>query len=243
MISVILPTYNEAGNIAGVVTKVSDVLDEAGTRFEILVMDDNSPDGTAEMASSLSDRYPVRAHVRHGKRGLASAVLEGLRMAEGEICVVMDADLSHPPATIPMMVAPIEEGLCDMVIGSRYAPGGRCIAWPSWRRLSSRLAGLLAGGLTEVRDPTSGFMALRKGLLDHIFLDPVGWKIALEIMVRAQPRVREVPVTFSNRHKDRSKLSLETRIDYLHHLWRLYIYKYPSLKKLNFLIKHISSGW
>ncbi len=130
MISVILPTYNEAGNVAEAIIRIYEALRGVRVPLEVLVMDDRSLDGTAQEASRLSGTYPVRVHVRSGARELGAAVLEGLGMARGSICVVMDADLSHPADMIPELIAPIVEGRSDMAVGSRTlreasASGGR----------------------------------------------------------------------------------------------------------------------
>ena len=120
MISVILPTYNESENIKAIVPRIFDVLNNFGLEGEIIIVDDNSPDGTAEVATRLARDYPLRVHVRKNERGLATAVMKGFELASGDICVVMDADLSHPVEKIPEMIKPILEGKCDATVGSRY---------------------------------------------------------------------------------------------------------------------------
>ena len=179
MISVIIPTYREAENVRLIVPRVFHVLEQAGLKGEIVVVDDNSPDGTAETAWELARDYPVRVHVRRNERGLATAVMKGFELAEGGIVVVMDADLSHPVERIPAMVRPILEDRCDITVGSRYVSGGGCDHWPLSRKLISRSSGLMARGVAKLSDPTSGFMAVRKSVLDNAVLDPVGWKIVL----------------------------------------------------------------
>jgi len=226
LISVILPTYNEAPNIAQAVSATEAVFWENRMDGEIIVVDDDSPDGTAEMASRLAGRYPVRIHVRKGPRGLSRAVMEGFELARGEICVVMDADLSHPIDRIPAMVRPILEGACDITVGSRNIPGGGAAHWPFFRRMSSRAAGFLARGVTSLSDPTSGFMAIRRSKLNGVQLDPLGWKIVLEVVVKTGAKVVEVPIIFSDRQFGRSKLNARVEWDYLRHLGRLYISRY-----------------
>jgi len=229
MISIILPTYNEAENIKLIVPKMFQVLNGENIKIEIIIVDDNSPDGTADIAQKLAKKYPVRVHVRKNERGLATAIMKGFELAKGDICVVMDADLSHPVEKIPEMVKPILEGKCDATIGSRYVNGGGCENWPLIRRIVSKVAGLLARGITNLSDPTSGFMAIRKSLLNGIKLDPVGWKIVLEIIVKTNPRFIEIPIIFADRQEGKSKLGLRAQVDYLRHLWRLYCFKFPTI--------------
>ena len=124
MISVILPTFNETENIKHIVPAISRMFREEDMEGEIIVVDDNSPDGTADTASALADEHPVRVHVRRNERGLSKAVMEGFRLAEGDICIVMDADLSHPVEKIPALIEPILEDKCDATVGSRYIQGG-----------------------------------------------------------------------------------------------------------------------
>ncbi len=227
MISVILPTYNEARNIRRIIPAISKVFRDESIEGEVIVVDDDSPDGTASVALSLADSYPVKVHVRKRDRGLSRAVIEGFGLARGEVCVVMDADLSHPVERIPDMVRPILEGKCDATVGSRYVAGGGAQNWPLVRRIVSKGAGLLAKGLTTLSDPTSGFMAVRRGVLDRASLDPLGWKIVLEVVVKTRSRVMEIPIVFADRVEGQSKLGLKAQIDYLRHLGRLYAHRYP----------------
>jgi dolichol-phosphate mannosyltransferase len=227
MISIILPTYNEAPNLERIITALSNVLHLSDIPGEILIVDDNSPDGTAETAASMAGVYPVRVHVRKADRGLSKSVIEGFRLAKGEVCVVMDADLSHPVEKIPDMVRPILEGKCDATVGSRYVAGGGAQNWPLVRRMVSKGAGLLAKGVTALSDPTSGFMAVRKSVLEGASLDPLGWKIVLEVVVKTGSRVMEIPIVFEDRFKGKSKLGFKAQVDYLRHLGRLYSYRYP----------------
>ena len=226
-LSVILPTFNEAVNLGIIVPKISKVFREAGINGEIIVVDDDSPDGTATIASNLAGSYPVNVHVRKSGRSLSRAVIKGFGLAHGEICVVMDADLSHPVEKIPDMIQPILEGKCDVTVGSRYVLGGGAQNWPLLRRIVSKGAGLLAKGVTVLSDPTSGFMAVRRSLLDGVTLDPLGWKIVLEVVVKTRARVLDVPIIFADREEGESKLGLKAQVDYLHHLGRLYAYRYP----------------
>lgn len=227
--SIILPTYNEVENLNLIVPRISGVLEREGISFEVLVMDDNSPDGTAEAARNLSAKYPVRVHVRTKERGLATAVMKGFEISNGTVALVMDADLSHPVEKLPDMLRPILEGNCDATVGSRYIKGGDSDNWPFIRKVVSKGAGLLARGVTSMSDPTSGFMAIRRSILKGVELDPVGWKIVLEVLVKTDPALVEVPIVFTDRCKGESKLSLKTQLEYLRHLGRLYSFRYSSL--------------
>lgn len=229
MVSVILPTYNEAENIRLIVPKISKVLNDASITGEIVVVDDNSPDGTARVAQQLANQYPVRVHMRENERGLSSAVIKGFELANGEICIVMDADLSHPVEKIPEMIEPIIKGQSEASVGSRYVTGGGCNSWPLTRRVISKGAGLLARGVTRLSDPTSGFMAVKKDILTGIKFDPIGWKIVLEVIVKTNCCFKEIPIVFADRQFGKSKLDLRVQREYLLHLWKLYCYKYPSI--------------
>jgi dolichol-phosphate mannosyltransferase len=228
MISVILPAYNEAQNIQRIIIAITKVFLNEAIMGEIIVIDDNSPDGTASIASELAGSCPVKIYVRKTDRGLSRSIIEGFSRAQGDICLVMDADLSHPVEKIPDMIKPIIEGKCDATVGSRYVYGGGAQNWPLLRRIISRGAGLLAKGVTTLSDPTSGFMAVRKDKLEGVNLDPLGWKIVLEVIVKAKVRVLEIPIVFADRELGESKLGLRAQVDYLRHLGRLYSYRYPQ---------------
>ena len=227
MISVILPTYNEARSIKRIIPAITELFREKAIDGEIIVVDDDSPDGTASIASSLAGSYPVKVRVRKSDRGLSRAVIEGFGLAKGEICVVMDADLSHPVEKIPDMIRPILEGKCDATVGSRYVVGGGAQNWPLFRKIVSKGAWLLAKGVTGLSDPTSGFMAVRKSILEGAKLDPLGWKIVLEVVVKTKSRVTEIPIVFADRQEGKSKLGFKAQVDYLRHLVRLYAHRYP----------------
>ena len=227
MISVVLPTYNEVENIEEIIPRISNTLSDR--ELEIIVVDDDSPDGTAERARSLEEEYPVRVIHRKKERGLATAVMDGFAAAKGEICVVMDADLSHPVDKLPDMLEPIAKGEYEATIGSRYIPGGGCSNWSQIRQFISRGAGFLAVGLTKLSDPTSGFMAIRKELLNGKEFTPVGWKIVLEVITKTDAKFLEVPIVFADRYKGESKLTAQVQIQYLQHLWKLYDFKLPKV--------------
>jgi dolichol-phosphate mannosyltransferase len=223
-VTVVVPTYNERENLAPLARRVFDVLDPPET--ELLVVDDNSPDGTAAAAEALAQTYPVRCLVRRAERGLATAVIAGLQAAHGEIVVVMDADLSHPPESIPALVDHLRDPRVEMAIGSRFVAGGRVdLHWPLHRRLNSLVGRLLARPLTPVRDMMSGFFAVRRRDLRLTELRPVGYKIALELIVRHRWRnVVEIPISFTDRAAGQTKLNIAEQLRYLRHLARLYAF-------------------
>jgi dolichol-phosphate mannosyltransferase len=223
-VTVVVPTYNERENLGPLARRVFQVLDPRET--ELLIVDDNSPDGTALVADELAQSFPVRCMVRHGERGLATAVIAGLREARGELVVVMDADLSHPPEAIPRLLAAIGDPQVHMAIGSRFVAGGRVdLAWPLHRRLNSLVARGLARPLTRVRDMMSGFFCVRRREVDVARLAPIGYKIALELIVRHGWRhVVEIPIAFSDRAAGRTKLNVGEQVRYLRHLARLYTF-------------------
>jgi dolichol-phosphate mannosyltransferase len=155
--------------------------------------------------------------------------MKGFELARGEICVIMDADLSHPVDKIPEMINPIVQGNCEATVGSRYIDGGDFENWSLIRKIVSKGSGILALGLTKLSDPTSGFMAIRKSVLEGIKLDPIGWKIVLEVIVKTNSRFKEIPIVFTARQFGKSKLDFRVQKEYLLHLWRLYLYKYPNI--------------
>lgn len=233
-VSVVIPTYCEAENLPELVPLVTKALDEAGLVAEIIVVDDNSPDDTPEVCDRLAQDYPLRLLVRETDRGLSSAVIHGLRRARGEVLVVMDADLSHPPEKVPELVAAITEDSADFVIGSRYVPGGKTDEdWGLFRWLNSKVATWLAMPLTAARDPMAGFFALQRSTFASASsLDPIGYKIGLELMVKSGcQRISEIPIRFRDRLHGESKLSLKEQINYLRHLRRLYVFKLGRLAK------------
>jgi dolichol-phosphate mannosyltransferase len=203
MLSVVVPTYNEAGSVTGLAERLHAAL---GRReWELVIVDDGSPDGTADTAAALAPRIPVNVVRRAGKAGLASAVIAGFAASRGDILVVMDADLSHPPETVPALVAAIEAG-AGLAVGSRYVPGGGVMDWPLQRQIVSRVACLMGNVLVPVRDATSGFFALRRSVIDGVTLNPIGFKIGFEVIARGRYKtVVEVPYTFRDRELGASK--------------------------------------
>lgn len=226
--SVVAPTFREAENLRALASRLQTALEAAGIEWELVLSDDDSGDGSEEIARDLGERMPVRMHVRRDRsRDLSRAVLDGIGLARADRLVVMDADLSHPPEAIPDLLAALDRG-ADMAVGSRYAPGGRVDgSWSRYRALNSRAATWLARPLTRCADPMSGFFALdRRRLPDAGRLHPIGYKIGLELMVRGELNVREVPIRFTDRRRGSSKLDWRRRADFLRHLHRLYLFRF-----------------
>ncbi len=227
LVSIVIPTYNERGRLADLVATLADTFVRQGVRGELVVVDDNSPDGTGALADELATRYPVRVVHRAGKLGLGTAVIEGFAAASAEVCGVMDADLSHPVDLLPRMLAPILAGEADFVIGSRYVPGGGTRNWPLGRLLMSRAACLMARPVTPVRDATSGFFLLRRSIADGVRIQAGGFKICLELLVRGRATsVLEVPYVFVGRTVGESKMNTKEAAGYLRQLYDLFRFKH-----------------
>lgn len=211
---VVIPTYQEAANIEDVLTKIRT----AAPDVSVLVVDDNSPDQTADIAQKMNERFgQIEVLRRAGKSGLGSAYRDGFRWGSEhgfEILVEMDADLSHDPAVVPALLRKIEDG-ADLVVGSRYIPGGAIPGWPAHRALLSRYGNTYARLLLGlgINDATSGFRAYRASLLDKIDLQAVradGYGFQIEMVyraVRAGGVLREIPITFVDRTEGESKMS------------------------------------
>ena len=224
-ISIVIPTYREAANVAVVVPRIASALEPSGRSFEILIVDDDSRDGVERVVADLAEGCRAELIVRTERRDLSLAVVEGLQRARGRVLVVMDADASHPPEKIPELLAALERAPTDLVLGSRFTAGGRTAHWGGSRRLNSWVATLLCRPLTGgVADPMAGFFALHRVTFDRADgLNPIGYKIGLELICRCPCRhVVEVPITFQNRARGESKLDLEQQARYLIHLDRLY---------------------
>lgn len=229
-VSIIIPTYREVANLKALVSRFVNVNFEDHP-FEVVLMDDNSQDGSVELVNQLREHHPwLRLIVRQAKRDLSQSIIDGFQAARYPVVITMDADLSHPPEVIPAMLAVLAKESIDMVIGSRYMNGGSSdLKWPLHRRLISRAAAFSACLLlrTKVHDPLSGFIAFRKSLLETgDALSPIGWKLGLEIMIKCRCRhIREVPIHFSQRYRGKSKLNVKISFDYLRHLFHLWCYK------------------
>src|SRR2546430_366631 len=206
-ISIIVPTLNEEENI---VPLVSEITACAVPFREILFVDDHSSDATPDKILALAGSWPIRLIEQDGAGpGLAGAIMSGARAAQGEILLVMDADLSHPADRIKDLVAPLFTGTADLVVGSRYVKGGSTPGWPVWRRVVSRTGALLAYPLTGLHDSMCGFFAIGRSRLLELAPQTSGFKIVFETMLRAHGtlRVREVPIVFRERAREIGRAS------------------------------------
>lgn len=222
--SIVVPTYNEAGGIERLIEALDAVFKANGLDGEIVVVDDNSPDGTGAIVDRLSARYPVRCLHRPGKLGLSSGVIEGWKFArpDSDALGAMDADFSHDPKVVVQMVRALENGY-DLAIGSRYVPGGGIENWPARRKITSLVAIALAKPLTRIRDITSGFFLVRRSAVEGVELDPIGFKIGLEVIAKARyKKAIEVPYVFTDRVAGSSKLNGNEVLNYLRQLGRIY---------------------
>jgi len=236
-VSLIIPTYNEKDNVRPLIEKLHSVL--AGYQYEVVFVDDNSRDGTIELVESLSAKYPVRIIVRKDVRGLATAVVDGFKYAQGQYFVVMDADLQHPPELIPNLLQALENG-ADMAIASRYISGGGMQNWSTSRKIISKGAIIITHILLPysraVKDITSGFFALKREVVEGVELKPIGWKILLETLYMGKSqKVVEVPFIFALRTKGTSKLNFKQQIEYLKHIWSLMCRKGEHWRFLKFI--------
>ena len=227
-VSIVVPTFREAANLPALARRVHAALSDRGIEWELVLADDDSDDASDAVVAELAQYLPVRMETRRETpRDLSRSVLFGIRRARFDRVVVMDADLSHPPERIIDLLRALDGG-CDMALGSRYAPGGGVDrAWSPWRFLNSRVATLLARPLVGCSDPMSGFFAIdRRTLPDPRTLQPIGYKIALELMVRGRLRVKEVPIGFRDRVRGKSKMGWRQQIDFLRHLYLLYVHRH-----------------
>ncbi len=240
-VSIIIPTFREAENLPLLLPRIAQTMRARGWNWEVIVVDDDSADGTEQTLHTLAETFPqLRWTIRKQDRGLSSAVLHGLGSARFPHLVVMDADLSHPPESIPALVDVLLNHQADFAVGSRYVPGGRTEDWSAFRWLNSAVATLLCKPLVgKLRDPMAGFFAIRRSVLENSdTLNPIGYKIGLELIVKCHLRqVTEVPIVFANRVHGESKLSLREQFRYLEHLSRLYDYQFPRASpRAKFLI-------
>jgi len=233
-VSIVVPTYREAENLPHLLARLSEAMDPFCGDYEILVVDDDSRDGTEQAVTAMAaEGVPVRLITRVDERGLSSAVLRGFAEARGDVLVCMDADLSHPPEVAPQLVQALRDG-ADFVIGSRYAPGGGTEAgWGLLRWVNSKGATLLARPFTKAKDPMSGFFCLSRERFESAdALNPIGYKIGLELIVKCGCKdVREVPIFFADRKHGQSKLTLGEQLRYIRHLRRLADYRFGAMSK------------
>jgi dolichol-phosphate mannosyltransferase len=223
--SFVIPTYNEAGGIERLLRGLNDLFVANNLDGEIIVVDDNSPDGTGAIVDRLSSELPVRCLHRPGKMGLSSGVIDGWKFARPESVALgaMDADFSHDINIVPQMVQALASGQYGLAIGSRYVKGGGITNWPARRIITSKVACWLARPLTNVKDITSGFFLVKREALEGVELDPIGFKIGLEVVAKAHyGRALEVPYVFTDRIVGESKLNQKEIFNYLKQLRKLY---------------------
>jgi dolichol-phosphate mannosyltransferase len=228
VISLVVPTYNERPNIETLVERSGTALASTREAFELIIVDDNSPDGTADAVRGLQATRPwLKLLVRENARDLSTAVVAGWRIALGDVLGCMDADLQHPPEVLQRLVKRLRTSGADIVIASRNVRGGGVSDWSLARRLVSWISTLLAafvlpGTLGEVRDPMSGFFLLRRPVLRGAVLNPTGYKILLEVLAKGDyTRAEEVPFVFEERAQGGSKIGSSTVLKYLVHLVRI----------------------
>ncbi|MDC0199489.1 polyprenol monophosphomannose synthase [Candidatus Nitrosopelagicus sp.] len=220
ILTILLPTYNEAATIQNMLEKIRINIPNNIT-YEIVIIDDNSPDGTSEIANSYFEKsgneIKHNVYIRKNERGLSSAVIKGMEIANGKYVLVMDSDFSHPPEMINEMYNEIMNKNLDIVIGSRYVKGGKFEGWPFSRRFMSRLANLIPKfvlGL-KVNDSMSGLFLIKKELVDGISFKAIGYKILLEILVKTKgSKIHELPYTCKNRKEGISKFNFSIINDY-----------------------------
>ena len=246
LLSIIIPTYKEAGNIKNLVEEILEYCDRDS--LEILVVDDNSQDGIDEQIRLLYEQgINITLLQRLENRGLATAVKFGMNRANGKYLVCMDADLSHPPAVIPKMIQVLEDQRdVEVVVGSRYVDeGGFAGQWNQYRQWNSKISTMLANLVIHdlgVKDPMSGYFCIRQEVyLRAAYIKPIGYKILLELLVKCGcSRVVEVPITFRERAKGESKLNLREQMNYLNHLSRLFDFSHPQWSAaLKYLIVNV----
>ncbi len=228
-VSIILPTYNESQNILNVLRSIKESLPNS-MKAQTIVVDDNSPDGTGRIVEEyLKKTRSIANHTieiihRKAKTNLSSAILHGIKHAQGDTVVVMDSDFSHPPQIIPKLLDAVRHR-CDIAVASRYIRGGHIDGWPVKRRLLSMFGTAIAkhGLGIKVKDPMSGFFAFRRNLLDDIAFEGIGFKVLMEMLVKVRgARIAEIPYTFRDRQSGNSKMSGDVVKDYCKSVWNLY---------------------
>jgi dolichol-phosphate mannosyltransferase len=226
--SLTVPTYNEGENLRELIAQVTATLDERyGGRYEIIIVDDNSTDDTQQVMSELMAAYPqLKFMVRTSERGLATAVVRGWQAAAGAVFGVMDGDLQHPVAVLPNLLKAVEDG-SDVVVASRYVEHGGVGDWGFMRRMISRIAALMAEVILpeaagRVKDPGSGYFALKRSVVEGVNLAPKGYKILLEVLARCRvSKVTEVAFEFDTRKRGQTKATMRQFVEYLQQLVEL----------------------
>jgi dolichol-phosphate mannosyltransferase len=246
-LSVVIPTYNESANVPILVAQLTALLDdELPNAYELIVVDDNSPDRTWEVAADLMADYPQLWVMRRTEeRGLSTAVIRGWQAARGRVLAVIDADLQHPPDSILKLYREVVQG-ADLAVASRHADEGGVSDWSLIRRCLSRGAQLLGlillpEVLGRVSDPMSGFFMVRRSAIADRQMNPLGYKILLEVIGRGRVgRVAEVGYVFQERNEGESKVTWKQYVDYLRHLARLRLDLWPFGRFLKFGVVGLS---
>lgn len=230
-----IPTLHEVENLPILLSRIRKALDPVGIDYEVLIVDDDSRDGTEELVRGLAETDPhLHILVRQGERGLSGAILHGWCHTDASILGVMDADLQHPPELLPQLVASILAGH-DLAIGSRYTAGGGVGDWNLMRRLLSAVAvwatlPIQRSGL-RAHDPMTGFFLLRREAVEEIPFQKSGFKLLLEVLVRARLHaVEEVPFAFGLRSRGASKANGKVALHYAKLLARLYALRLGFVK-------------
>ncbi|MEG4960153.1 MULTISPECIES: glycosyltransferase [unclassified Microcoleus] len=239
--SLVIPTYNEGKNIKSIVEQLTQLLDGIiPGDYELIVVDDDSPDRTWEVALSLTPEYPqLRVMRREEERGLSTAVIRGWQVARGEVLGVIDADLQHPPETLLQLLAEIQRG-ADLAAASRHVGEGGVSDWSLVRRFLSRGAQtlgliILPGVVGRVSDPMSGYFMVRRSCIAGKTMNPAGYKILIEVLGRGEIRwIGEVGYVFQERQEGESKVTWKQYIEYLRHLLRLRFARWPVGRFLRF---------
>jgi len=223
-LSIVIPTYNERQNIEQLLAELASAVFELNRSAEVVLVDDRSPDGTAELASEVGQHtgLDLRVVTRNGPRSLGGAIARGLDVCRWDLVCVMDADLSHPPGLIPSLISSLDGA--DGVVASRYVPGADIESWPFRRHLISFVATLIARLMLRARcrDPLSGFFVFRRSFLRSVRIQGNGNKPLLEILVQARPVVNEIPYVFRNRKNGESKLNARSIAEFVGLVLRLW---------------------
>ena len=224
LVSIVVPTYNERQNLPRLVEAIASHLKHRA--YEIVVVDDSSPDGTGDLAADLAKTHPIRLLRRPARSGLGSAYRDGFQAAKGDLVFEMDADLSHDPRFLPALVEAVENG-ADIAIGSRYVADGRIVGWNWYRKLVSGVGNGLAKvalGL-RIRDVTSGYRCYARhaaGIVQAVQSDGYAFQVEALYLARKQGlRIVEVPITFENRTVGKSKLGTGEFVRFVQTLGRL----------------------
>lgn len=245
--SLVVPTYNEGRNIQEIIQQLSQLLDQViPNNYELIVVDDDSPDFTWKLAQALMPEYPqLRVMRRQQERGLCTAVIRGWQAARGEVLGVIDADLQHPPQVLLKLLAEIERG-ADLAVASRHVEGGGVSDWSLMRRFLSRGAQLLGlillpEVISRVSDPMTGYFLVRRDVIAGKVMNPLGYKILIEVLGRGKIRwIAEVGYVFQERQEGESKVTWKQYLEYLQHLLRLRFSLWPVERFLRFAIVGLS---